>query len=403
MANNSGGGPLESVLEAIGGSGGNNSAGNTPGNGGNATANSNLSNNNTVISRATASAGTGGGVSGGGTPGAKGTGNAVALATTTGGFRAEAVASGSGSNATIADAHSTTSGGIFDSISLAATGPNHPNPSARTVAAIGGSFFAFGGGYNVLSYSTAAPQSSDVTNALAPNPTVTSALSPVGGSRTDLALVLLEATTSSIAPSVSTTFSARADFTLKPDMLPSGRLKVGLLDPFSNSTPFTSVHFSIEIEGATVENRTFLDRTTADSYFNDNPLDLGTIADTNGAGYKFSFLLEMTGLDNGAIYGSKLIVSAVVSQLPGDYNQNGVVDAADYVLWRKHNNTAVTLPNDSTPGTDPSDYNVWRSHFGQTAGSGSGASANAAVPEPATLVLLMFAAAGWCLRRGRAV
>jgi hypothetical protein len=44
------------------------------------------------------------------------------------------------------------------------------------------------------------------------------------------------------------------------------------------------------------------------------------------------------------------------------------VDAADYVAWRKNNNTAVTLPNDSTPGTSPADYDVWRAHFGHAAG-----------------------------------
>jgi len=75
--------------------------------------------------------------------------------------------------------------------------------------------------------------------------------------------------------------------------------------------------------------------------------------------------------------------------LPGDYNNNGTVDAADYVVWRK-------------TGGSPDDYNTWRSHFGQPPGSGSGATANAAIPEPATLVLMMFAAAGWCLRRSRA-
>ena len=88
--------------------------------------------------------------------------------------------------------------------------------------------------------------------------------------------------------------------------------------------------------------------------------------------------------------------------VPGDYNNNGTVDAADYVVWRKNNNTATTLPNDSTPGTSPADYTVWRSHFGQPPGSGSGAIANAAVPEPATFLLLMFGVAGWCLRRRRA-
>jgi hypothetical protein len=40
----------------------------------------------------------------------------------------------------------------------------------------------------------------------------------------------------------------------------------------------------------------------------------------------------------------------------GDYNSNGRVDAADYVLWRNNNNTVTTLPNDSTPARDHSDY-----------------------------------------------
>jgi len=64
--------------------------------------------------------------------------------------------------------------------------------------------------------------------------------------------------------------------------------------------------------------------------------------------------------------------------LPGDFNNNGTVDAADYVVWRK------------TDGTQAG-YNAWRSHFGQSAGSGSGGSASAAVPEPSTLVLILVA------------
>ena len=78
-----------------------------------------------------------------------------------------------------------------------------------------------------------------------------------------------------------------------------------------------------------------------------------------------------------------------LSGVPGDFNSNGVVDAADYVVWRK------------TDGT-PAGYNAWRTHFGQTAGSGSSTVANAAVPEPSTLVMLVLAAAGVCSRRRRA-
>jgi PEP-CTERM motif len=90
--------------------------------------------------------------------------------------------------------------------------------------------------------------------------------------------------------------------------------------------------------------------------------------------------------------------------IPGDYNQNGIVDAADYTVWRDTLSAGATsLTNDPTPGVvDESDYMYWRSHFGDTLGSGAGAGGAAAVPEPATLVLLMFAAAGWGLRRRRA-
>jgi hypothetical protein len=75
----------------------------------------------------------------------------------------------------------------------------------------------------------------------------------------------------------------------------------------------------------------------------------------------------------------------------GDYNQDGTVDAADYVVWRK------------TDGTQAG-YDTWRANFGATAGGGTGAGgaspSHAGVPEPATLVLLIFAAAGWIRRRG---
>ena len=64
----------------------------------------------------------------------------------------------------------------------------------------------------------------------------------------------------------------------------------------------------------------------------------------------------------------------------GDFNLDGVVDAADYVVWRK------------TDGTQ-SGYDTWRMHFGETLGNGSGATANVTVPEPATLVMLIMAAA----------
>jgi T5SS/PEP-CTERM-associated repeat protein len=88
-----------------------------------------------------------------------------------------------------------------------------------------------------------------------------------------------------------------------------------------------------------------------------------------------------------------------VASLAGDYNNNGAVDAADYVLWRKGGPLANEV---DTPGVvNAADYDAWRARFGST-GSGSGAgaailgatgSASAAVPEPAGVYLVLMATA----------
>ena len=55
--------------------------------------------------------------------------------------------------------------------------------------------------------------------------------------------------------------------------------------------------------------------------------------------------------------------------VPGDYNNNGVVDMADYVLWR--NGGPLQNEVNSIGVVDASDYTAWRANFGNHAGSGS--------------------------------
>jgi hypothetical protein len=72
-------------------------------------------------------------------------------------------------------------------------------------------------------------------------------------------------------------------------------------------------------------------------------------------------------------------LAGAITMLAGDFNDDGRVDAADYVVWRKNEG-------------NQDEYNEWRMNFGRTAvGDGSAASlaSHARVPEPTSIALLI--------------
>jgi hypothetical protein len=79
--------------------------------------------------------------------------------------------------------------------------------------------------------------------------------------------------------------------------------------------------------------------------------------------------------------------SNAVGGVQGDYNNNGVVDMADYVLWR--NGGPLQNEGASLGVNDAADYTFWRAHFGNTSGSGSGLGSGN-VPEPTSVGLLVI-------------
>jgi WD40 repeat protein len=84
-----------------------------------------------------------------------------------------------------------------------------------------------------------------------------------------------------------------------------------------------------------------------------------------------------------------LVFGPTPTALPGDFNVDGSVDAADYVVWGKNQGTQAQ-------------YDQWRANFGRTVGSGTiaaGVGAGAGVPEPSTLALFAIPALLGCLRR----
>jgi hypothetical protein len=98
-------------------------------------------------------------------------------------------------------------------------------------------------------------------------------------------------------------------------------------------------------------------------------------------------------------------ILAAPAGVPGDYNSNGTVDAADYVLWRKKSGQTFQLANEVsnvTPGqVTPEDYTAWRSRFGSRSASAAGAGTlGAALPEP-TAPVLVLGSLVWLVVRNR--
>lgn len=137
----------------------------------------------------------------------------------------------------------------------------------------------------------------------------------------------------------------------------------------------------------TTFNLNFSGTDTIDSFFIDGVAQaVGTWGGVGSAATNISNLLTGTGL-------LQVTTLPAPPGIAGDYNNNQIVDAADYSVWRDNNGTNATLPNDSTPGTvTQADYDVWVANFNLT--PPPAVASASAVPEPTTLGLLASAVLG---------
>jgi Glucose / Sorbosone dehydrogenase len=127
----------------------------------------------------------------------------------------------------------------------------------------------------------------------------------------------------------------------------------------------------------------------------------GNAAVTGGSDGRADIRIQID--ENGELYilsKSDGMIRAIVGTMiamPGDYNLNGRVDAADYVLWRKTMGQQDLAPFSGADGSgngmiDADDYDFWRENFAEPLSSGASASIEATVPEPAAALLVLCAA-----------
>jgi hypothetical protein len=148
-------------------------------------------------------------------------------------------------------------------------------------------------------------------------------------------------------------------------------------------------------------NGAILDGTLDVSYLNNFLPSVGNTFDvlTAAGGINNAGVISLHPSDSPfyslAVVSGTILRLTLTTPLPpptddGDFNGDGKVDAADYVVWRKSDGT-------------PAGYNEWRTNFGRTGGSGSSVAEAAAVPEPASCAILlvsMMTVLGIVRRRG---
>jgi hypothetical protein len=84
------------------------------------------------------------------------------------------------------------------------------------------------------------------------------------------------------------------------------------------------------------------------------------------------------------------LLSSAAANPPADFNADGSVDAADYVVWRKNNGPQA-------------EYSTWYTTFGETIAGGSSSinSRHATVPEPPAMLWFIAASVAAVLNRRR--
>jgi hypothetical protein len=116
------------------------------------------------------------------------------------------------------------------------------------------------------------------------------------------------------------------------------------------------------------------------------------------------YFVRVTGSTADAVQLYDLKLSVVSGALQGDFNHDGVVDAADYTVWRDElgkTGSGMAADANGDNAVTAADYAIWASNFGQTASGSGSASVSSTVPEPSTAMLAVVPCALFFVRLRR--
>ena len=107
------------------------------------------------------------------------------------------------------------------------------------------------------------------------------------------------------------------------------------------------------------------------------------------------FQLEIEGLtvaDRLNVEIAEIRLVSAPAGVDGDYSGNGIVDAADYTVWRNslgQMGAGLAADGDGNGKVEPADYTYWKTRFGNP-GGGSSFTTSSATPEPASLAIAVL-------------
>ncbi|MCA9241338.1 MAG: PEP-CTERM sorting domain-containing protein [Planctomycetales bacterium] len=182
---------------------------------------------------------------------------------------------------------------------------------------------------------------------------------------------------------------------------PSGWFSLQDQDYEGNGTPGSGDGW--EIAGGTSQKQLIESYLLGDSMIpNGASIPLGSAFDFDKLGVQqdLGFSYHVAGVGAVLTPGE---VEFVTIAIDGDYNSNGIVDAADYTVWRDTLGSTTDLRADGNGNNqvDAGDYGYWRARYGSTAAIAAAPIAGVAAPEPGSLGILVLGLVGLAVRRSR--